>query len=231
MDDLSTNTGAALAGMPGELLIWLSPAFPVGSFAYSQGLETAIAKDWVSDKDTLTSWLRCVMVHGALRNDLILLALITRARTEVELAELKELSAALQPSAERAKEACDQGQSFWAAYQAAWSPQKDPKAVDPGSITLTAAVGLAARDYDMETMAVLESFALAFVGNQISAAIRLGAVGQFDGQRITADLLPDIRALTKACALATLDDLGTATFGSDLASLFHETQTTRLFRS
>ncbi len=231
MDDLSTNTGAPLAGMPGELLIWLSPAFPVGGFAYSQGLETAIAKDWVSDKDTLTSWLRCVMVHGALRNDLILLALITRARTEVELAELKELSAALQPSAERAKEACDQGQSFWAAYQAAWSPQRGPEAVDPGSITLTAAVGLAARDYDMETMAVLEAFALAFVGNQISAAIRLGAVGQFDGQRITADLLPDIRALCSGCASATLDDLGTATFGADLASLFHETQTTRLFRS
>ena len=187
------------------------------------------------------SGCRCVIVHGALRNDLILLALITRARSEHELADLQDLSAALQPSAERAKEACDQGQSFWAAYQAAWAPDNNSQVVDRGAMslgamtlepmTLTASVGLAARDYEMETTAVLEAFALAFVGNQISAAIRLGAVGQFDGQRITADRLPDLRDLCSNCASATLDDLGTATFGADLASLFHETQTTRLFRS
>ncbi|MEM8974093.1 MAG: urease accessory UreF family protein, partial [Pseudomonadota bacterium] len=198
MDDLSTNIGRTLSGMPGELMIWLSPAFPVGGFAYSQGLETAVANAWVSDKDTLTDWLRCVIMHGALRNDLILLALILRARSEPELAELQDLSAALQPSAERAKEASDQGRSFWAAYQAAWAPGNNSQAVDRGAMTLgamtlepmtlTAAVGIAARDYEMETTAVLEAFALAFVGNQISAAIRLGAVGQFDGQRITADL-------------------------------------------
>lgn len=231
MRDGSTSCEGLTGSLPSELLIWLSPTFPVGGFAYSQGLEAAVAKGWVSDRETLTSWLGCVVTHGGWRNELILLSLIVRARNEVELAELKALSAALQPSAERAKEACDQGQSFRSAYLAAWAPQQHSPEAREAGLTLTAAVGLAARDYNMSTAAVLEAYTLAFIGNQISAAIRLNTVGQFDGQRITADLLPELRSLCEQCAIASVDDLGSAAFGADLASLLHETQTTRLFRS
>lgn len=217
--------------LPTELLVWLSPMFPIGGFAYSQGLEAAVDQGWVTDKGTLTTWLRCVSLHGALRNELIVLSLVIRARSDVELTELTELSGALQPSAERAKEAFDQGRSFQDAYRAAWTRDADQQPVDGEAPTLTVAVGLAARDYRMQAVAVLEAFAIAFVSNQVSAAIRLGAAGQFDGQRIIAELLPGLRLLCEQCAVATIDDLGTATFGADLASLLHETQTTRLFRS
>ncbi len=232
MQDRMRQSETTVQRLPTELLIWLSPAFPVGGFAYSQALETAVARDWVSDRATLTTWLDCVISHGSLRNELILLSLIMRANSETELAELIELSTALQPSAERAKEACDQGQSFWAAYQAAWSLGSCLGARGlEADLTLTSAIGLAAREYEFEVDGVLEAVALAFIGNQVSAAIRLGAIGQFDGQRVTADLLPAIRSLCEACRNSGLDELGTATFGADLASLLHETQTTRLFRS
>lgn len=231
MQDGPSDGKQSLSRLPGELLVWLSPAFPVGGFAYSQGLETAVANDQVSDSDTLAVWLSGVVSHGGLRNELILISLTIRAESDVELADLMELSIALQPSSERAKEACDQGQSFWMAYQAAWSVQKGANAREYKEIALTSAVGLAARDYDFHVESVLEAYALAFVGNQVSAAIRLGAVGQFDGQRVIAGLLPTIRAQSARFAMATLEDLGSSTFGADLASLRHETQTTRLFRS
>ena len=104
---------------PAELLIWLSPAFPVGAFAYSQGLETAVARRWVSDLASLRDWLAALGRYGALRNDLILLSLIRRAPNETAIGELAELSAALQPSKERAEESLTQGQAFMDAYNAA----------------------------------------------------------------------------------------------------------------
>jgi urease accessory protein len=65
----------------------------------------------------------------------------------------------------------------------------------------------------------------------VSAAVRLGPIGQTDGQRILAALMPTIRETAKRASDSTLDDLGSAAFRSDLASLRHETQYTRLFRS
>jgi urease accessory protein len=61
--------------------------------------------------------------------------------------------------------------------------------------------------------------------------VRLGIVGQTDGQRVTAALIPEIQSVAAFAHCATLDDLGGAAFRSDLAALRHETQYTRLFRS
>jgi urease accessory protein len=143
------------------------------------------------------------------------------------------LSAALQPSAERAQEALDQGRNFVAAYRSGWAkcPPTDDVFAGALPITFPAALALAARAHDIDRPATLEAYAIAFCNNLLSAAIRLGVIGQFDGQRLLANLLPTIRKSTQNATLATLDDLGSATFGADLASMLHETQTTRLFRS
>ncbi len=216
---------------PAELLIWLSPAFPVGSFAYSQGLETAIAHGWVSDLVTLTAWLSMLTKHGSLRNDLIMLSLVHRAPDNAAIRHLAELAAAMQPSKERADEATVQGGAFADAYRAAWAnPDKSvPSSKDP--VTLPVAAGLAARARDLRLPATLLAYATAFATNLVSAAIRLGVIGQFDGQRVLAALLPELREVAQLALNSTEDDLGSATFAADLASILHETQTTRLFRS
>ncbi len=218
---------------PAELLIWLSPAFPIGSFAYSQGLETAVARGWVTDRPSLTDWLARLCSGGALRNDLIILSLILRAPDEAAVAALAELSAALQPSRERAEETLTQGQAFMEAYAAGWSCEGDavpllPSATPP---TLPVALGQAARAHGLPLGATLIAHATAFHTNLVSAAIRLGVIGQFDGQRILAELLPQLREACEFARTAEEDDLGGASFAADLASIQHETQTTRLFRS
>lgn len=232
MRDADVDTRmAATAAFPGELMVWLSASFPVGGFAYSQGLETAVEKRWVTDRATLASWLNGTLEHGSLRNDLIFINLIRRADDHARIDALVDLAVAMQPSAERHGEAVLQGRSFVQAYEAAWQAGSCPFAERPGTITLPAALAVAARQHDIPAPATLEAYAIAFLNNLISAAIRLGVVGQFDGQRVMADLLGPVRSICAGALRATEDDLGAATWGADLASLLHETQTTRLFRS
>jgi urease accessory protein len=218
---------------PAELLIWLSPAFPIGSFAYSQGLEAAVARGWISDRTSLRNWLRALTHHGALRNDLIIVSLVRRAADDRDICALTELSAAMQPSRERAEEALTQGQAFLTAYRAGWSGNeaRGLSAPDDMPITLPVAVALASRAHALPLEATLIAYAAAFQTNLVSAAIRLGVIGQFDGQRVLAELLPDLRIACDFAIRAGEDDLGSATFSADLASIAHETQMTRLFRS
>jgi urease accessory protein len=221
------------APFPAELLIWLSPAFPIGSFAYSQGLEAAVARLQISDAKSLRAWLTSLASHGALRNDLIILSLVRRAPDDCKVSALAELSAAMQPSRERSEEAVTQGEAFLAAYRAGWSGDASGDFTAPADtpITLPVAVGLASRAHALPLEATLIAYATAFQTNLVSAAIRLGVIGQFDGQRVLAELLPDLRAACDFAIRAGEDDLGSATFAADLASIAHETQMTRLFRS
>ena len=57
-----------------RLMQMLSPAFPVGSYAYSQGLEQAISDGNVTDAASLTGWITAILTHGSARMDAILLA-------------------------------------------------------------------------------------------------------------------------------------------------------------
>jgi urease accessory protein len=224
---------AGEAVFPAELLIWLSPAFPVGAFAYSQGLETAAERGWVRDAATLRDWLAALVQHGALRNELILLSLVHRARDDATIAALAELAAALQPSRERAEEAAVQGAAFIEAYHAAWAATEIRPSVIPSAVpvTLPIAVGIATRAHGFPLLSTLIAYGTAAQANLVSAAIRLAVIGQFDGQRVLAGLLPVLREICQSTIKASEDDLGGAAFAADLASILHETQRTRLFRS
>jgi urease accessory protein len=218
------------------LQVWLSPAFPVGSFAYSHGLETAAENGWVRGRDGLASWLADIARLGGLRNDLILLAAAwraTRREPGPSLAEVAELAAALQPSAERHLEATQQGSSFLAQIEAAW-PAPGPRFRDlvPDVAPVHAvAVGFAAARHAVPCGETVRAYAIAFIGNLASAAIRLGVVAQTDAQRVIARLLDELHAIASAAERSSLDELGSIAWRADIASLQHETQHTRLFRS
>jgi urease accessory protein len=225
-------------GFDPRLLAWLSPAFPVGAFAYSHGLEWAVERGWVRDRATLTEWLRDLVRHGAIRNDMILLAAAWRAVVGDQmrgLAEVNALALALQPSGERHLETVTQGNAFLETVRAAWSGDSDAlddmaRALAP-DVAYPVAVGAATAAHDLPLTETLNACGLAAVSNLTSAAIRLSAVGQTDAQRTIAALMPELAACATAAGQSTLDDLGGAVYRSDIASLAHETQYTRLFRS
>jgi urease accessory protein len=218
------------------LMVWLSPAFPVGGFAYSHGLEWAFESGDLVDAAGLEDWLAALVAHGSLRNDLVLFAnawRAARADDEAGLACIAELALALANSAERRLETVTQGNAFAAAIAASW-PNPASAALRrawPGDLTYPVAVAAAAAGHDLPLDAALEAFALAFLANLVSASVRLGIVGQTDGQKLIARLAPALRAAAAEAEPAGLDDLGGCAFRSDLAALRHETQYSRLFRS
>jgi urease accessory protein len=219
--------------LPLPLFIWLSPAFPVGAFAYSHGLEWAVESGDVHDGESLRLWLVDLIEHGSLCNDCVLVAAAWRAAGRAaELAEINALALALAPSAERYLETSAQGNAFVKALAQAW-PCSSPigLAMDGADIAYPVALGAAAADTSIGLEATLAAFTLAFEGNLASAALRLGTIGQSEALKLTASLLPLLQNLAHWAAQTTLDDLGGCAFRADIASLRHETQYSRLFRS
>ena len=233
---MDTTAVEADESSPLPLLIWLSPGFPVGAFAYSHGLEWAVEAGDIVDAPSLEAWLIDLMEFGAPRSDAVLFSAAFRCAAAADwpaLIEVNALAVALSPSAERRLETTAQGAAFVAAARAAWDCEP-LRRLDPppnGRIAHPIAVAAAASGHGLPLGASLEAFALAQAANLVSAALRLGAIGQTDGQKILAALLAPIRALARAAHDASLADLGGAAFRSDIAAMRHESQYSRLFRS
>ncbi|ABE40720.1 Urease accessory protein UreF [Rhodopseudomonas palustris BisB5] len=219
-----------------RLMTWLSPAFPVGAFSYSSGLEWAVEAGDVIDAPSLRDWLTAMLEHGAGFCDGVFLAHAYRAvaaADETALRHVAELATAFVPSAERHLETTAQGKAFIEIVRNAWPSDGLACAVDAcaGALAYPVAVGLVSATHGVPLAATLHAFLHAVVSNWISAGARLVPLGQTDSQRVLAALEPAVIAAGDRAREASLDDLGSATFRADLASLRHETQYTRLFRS
>ena len=206
---------------PGLILAqWFSPAYPVGGFAYSHGLETAIAEGVVRDRAALQAWLEGVLAQGSGRTDAILLAAAHRG----EIAEADALARALAPSAERLRETVLQGEAFARTTAAIWGIALPP-------LAYPVAVGAAARALALPVEATARHYLQGFAGNLVSAAVRLVPLGQTEGQTCLAALAPLCARLAAETSDGDLDETGGAAFLSDIAAMRHETLHVRLFRS
>lgn len=218
-----TAPGLGVAGLL-SLATWLSPAFPVGAFAYSHGLEWAVHAGDVRDRATLQAWLAHLLTHGAPRSDAILLAHAVRDPGDASLAELAE---ALATTRERRLETMAQGAAFARAVAAVWPAPGLTDAPAPYPV----AVGRAAAAHGLAAEPVAALYLHAFVANLAGAAQRLVPLGQTDAQAALAALAPLCAAVAAEAAAATLDAVGGFSLRSDIAALRHETQDVRLFRT
>ena len=200
---------------------WLSPAYPIGAFAWSHGLERAVQRGDVTNRDSLADWLKAVLEQGAGRSDAILL---TVAHGTDDVSEVAALAAVLAPSAERKAETLQQGAAFAATTRAVWG-------LNLPDMAYPVAVGRAAGMMGLPVVPVAQVWLQAFVGNLIQAAQRLMPLGQTEGQRILAELSPICMQVGQDASLATLDDIGTASFAVDIASMQHAQNYPRIFRS
>jgi urease accessory protein len=219
-----------------RLMTWLSPAYPIGAFSYSSGLELAVEAGDVTDMNSLRRWLKVIITAGGGYCDAIFLAQAHRAimRNDADLLrEVASLAAAFAPSKERFLESTVQGQAFVDATRAAWPCRALNRLikVSRAPIALPIAVGVTCAGHDIPLAPSIHGYLHAFTANLVSAGVRLIPLGQTDGQRLIAALEPDITLIAERAGTATLDDLGTSAFRVDLASMHHEAQYTRLFRS
>ena len=229
---MTASEGAALY----RLMTWLSPAFPVGAFSYSSGIEWAVEAGDITDAASLRDWLAAMLAEGSGFCDGVFLAQVHRAvsrHDDAALREIAELAAAFVPSRERQLETTTQGRAFIEISRSAWSCEglDDVIAACGGPIVYPVAVGLVSAAHAIPLAPAMHGFLHALVSNWISAGARLVPLGQTDSQRVLAALEPVVVSTAKRTLEAGLDDLASATFRADLASLRHETQYTRLFRS
>ncbi len=217
-----------------KLQSWLSPAFPAGAFSYSHGLEWVVETGAVRDLATLSGWLEDVLQRGGGRNDAILITEVVRSGGDAErVAGIAELALALAPTRERFLESAQQGASFRQTIDDSWSaPGKNPEKADMlAVIAYPIAFGMAVRQHGIALADALPAYLNAFLGNLVSAAIRLSVIGQNDGQALLHSFLPRIAALAREAEGLTLEDIANSAPGVDFASAMHETQYSRLFRS
>ena len=211
-----------------RLMAMLSPAFPVGSFSYSAGLEAAVEAGRVADGAALEDWIATLIDRGSAWNDAVLLAAAWRADGAAPaLAEIAELAEALAGSAERHRETMLQGAAFLTAARN-W-----PKLTIPAlaEAAYPIAVGAVAGANALPLNGTLAAWLQSFASTMIQAAIRLGVTGQSEAVTILARLEPVVLATATRTAHSDLDDLGAATIAAEILSMHHETQYSRLFRS
>jgi urease accessory protein len=222
-----------------RLMTWLSPAFPVGGFSYSHGIEYAVEAGLVSDRATLGIWIEGILRFGAGRNDGMLLLAAHRAANAMDVAGLlavAQQAMALRGTAELALEAGAQGQAFLKAVRHGWpeiaaSAPVAALARDGLIVAYPIAIGVLTAAAGLAEAIVLESYLTAFAGNLVSAGIRLVPLGQSDGIAVQAALEPLIARQVLRLREEVLANLGSAALAVDWTSMKHETQYTRLFRS
>jgi len=239
MTAITTKAGELSDGQLYRLLAWFSPGFPIGAFSYSHGLEAAAASGSVHVRATLLWWIAARLAKGAGRMDADTLRDAYCAASEQNLEALTAANrrgTAFRATWEMALETTGQGEAFLATCNAVWP---DPvlerwgamQAADGEGVCHAAVVGAATALANIPLRCAMTAYLQAMAANLVSAGLRLGIVGQTDGQRIVAALE---HVIGKAVANTIARDssaFGGVAFAVDLASMAHETQYSRLFRS
>ncbi|NYS62492.1 urease accessory UreF family protein [Vreelandella salicampi] len=242
---------AALESQSDELALLglmqlVSPALPIGAFAFSQGLESAFELDWVRDEASLAEWLSGVLVDGLTRCELPVLARLYDAFGQADsetgrdsIAAWDEWLAATRETAELAAEDSRLGASLkrlLGSLDLLPSEELHPSEdslppllpANAGYVTLFA---YTAHARGVSVRQTLLGFAWAWLENQLAVACKALPLGHTAAQRVIEQLRPAL--VTAVDQALTLDDdeLGPVLPGLALASALHETQYSRLFRS
>jgi urease accessory protein len=217
-----------------KLLTFLSPAFPVGAFSYSHGLEWQIDSKAIRSAEALKNWLVDLIEVGSAWNDAVLFCEAHRAASahdEARLGAVAELAAALSPSRERHVESTAQARAFLDAIAATWPCPAGKLLSAVTDVNYPTAVAAVAADHGIALDVALPAFLNAFTANLVSVGVRLIPIGQTAGLKILAALHPLIALTARRAENSTLGDLGSSTVLSDIASMRHEEQYSRVFRT
>ncbi|KZL22123.1 Urease accessory protein UreF [Pseudovibrio axinellae] len=216
-----------------QLMTWLSPAFPVGAFAYSHGLETAIQSQLITDKSEAQDYLHDLIEHGSGWNDALLLAAAWRAvhhEQGGELNAVNELALALCPGHERYLETTLQGDAFLKAAKP-WGADSVRVRLQAKDIAYPVAIGALAKSSGIGESASVAAYLHGFCSNLVAVMMRLVPLGQSDGMAIMAHMSPHMEDVAIRVTNSTLDDLGNVSFYADFLAIAHEHQETRIFKS
>ena len=203
---------------------WLSSAYPVGGFAYSHGLEAAIEEGSVATSLDAKAWISDVLEHGSGWNHAVVVVAAYNARDAEDLMSIDANARAFCASSERVMETQLLGQAFGSVTGDVWGLNLD-------ELTYPVSVGHAVRSQNLPVLLTAKMFLQASASNLVACATRLVPLGQTDVQKLVRKLTPLCGCIAERAQEAGLDELSSTAFLSDIASMKHETQYSRIFRT
>ena len=235
MPGQSTATPTMPTSAAAELRLWqlISPTLPVGAYAYSAGLETAVDRGWVHDEDSFASWSAGQLAHALSNLDVPVLARMMAAWAAADQAEVAGWSRWLLANRETG-ELRAEDRHLGRALARLLVDLGEPRARDwrdHGDVSWATLFALAAVGWGISPAAAARGYLWAWLENQVAAAVKLVPLGQSAGQRTLLALADRIEPAVSSGLRLADEDIGAATPGLALASSWHETQYTRLFRS
>jgi urease accessory protein len=217
------------------LRLWqlISPALPIGAFAYSQGLEYAAEEGWVNNEETAAQWITGLINHSLSALDVPILSRLYNAWLANDMEKVVYWNNYLQASRESKELLIEDRQIGSALKQLLCDLELEqakqwPESEQPCFATMFA---LAASHWQVSLDETCQGFLWSWSENQVAAAIKLIPLGQTAGQRILSRIVHEIPQAVEHGLRLTDDDIGMAAHGLGIASALHETQYTRLFRS
>ena len=230
-----------LAPSPPDRLSWLrllqlaSPTLPIGAFAYSQGLEPAVAAGLVHDEASAATWILGLLQGPLAGQDLAIFARLHAASAAGDAPAADRWNAfllACRPTAELQTEDRHLGAALGRVLATLGVPElagaPTPASAPP---TLASQFARAAAAFGIDVRTAAETFAFTWAEAQASAAVRLVPLGQSAGVRIVARAAAAIPSAVEAALAVADDEIAGAAPGLALLSAAHETQYSRLFRS
>ena len=216
-----------------RLLQLVSPALPVGAYAYSQSLEYAVDAQWVSNEETTYDWMQGVLLNSLAKTDLPIMSRLHLAWGNEQHSDViywNDYLCALRETAELEAEDLQMGQALKRLLMDLDLDQAQ-KLININPCCYATAFSFACEKWSIRQDEALLAYTYAWSENQIAAAIKLVPLGQTAGQRLIERLMPVVEEAVKNSQSISDDVIGSSLPAMSLASSLHETQYSRLFRS
>lgn len=229
MSDITLNSASFLS-----LLQLTSSALPVGAYSYSEGIETLVFREMITDVNCLKHWLNQELTLGAIRLEVAVILRAYRATQNNDFSTLTSWNAWLS-AARETEELRNQSWQMGSTLSRLivnLNPETEPLFSAIGSpCNYAIAFGIAAAAWQLNERSMLLGYLQSWVTNLVGVGVKLIPLGQTSGQQLLLDLQTSIVLATETILTLEDDDLSSWGWGLSLASMTHETLYTRLFRS
>ena len=199
------------------LQIWFSSSFPVGSYAYSHGLEALIDDDKIKNRDDVREYLEALLFYGSLRNDYIFLKSVYMGE------EINDLILASASSKERHTEMIDMGNSFRKIMKDSW------ELVLEENTSFVYCISKAALHFNIKFDDLIKFYLQSYISNLINVCVKHIPMSQKDGQILNVNFIYQIQKFLDQSYQLTLKDIGTSFFIGDIFAIKHENLDSRIY--
>ena len=218
VEHIATNIKMKTFKDPHQILqVWFSSSFPIGSYAYSHGLEALIDDKKIKNKDEVKEFLDALLFYGTLRNDYIFMKSIYKGE------EINELILASASSKERQIEMIDMGNSFRKIMKDSWELSL------PENTSFIYCLAKAGLYFDIKFDDLIKFYLQSFISNLINVCVKHIPMSQKDGQTLNVIYINQIQEFLILSDKLTLKDIGTTFFIGDIFAIKHENLDSRIY--